>query len=76
VDLGLLISGDERHQRIAEAFVLAGLGDQLLCAAEVRRPVAAFPVRLLDSGTSVRPGRAARLRGRVLARQVRRSRPA
>jgi len=66
IELGLLISGHERHDQIAEAFVLAGLGDALRYAIEPRPPATTRPVRLLHQVHSVRrgascQGRAARL---------------
>ena len=59
IELGLMISSHEQHDRIAEAFVLAGLGDQLHYAHEPDPPTAAQPVRLLDRSPSVRRGRLA-----------------
>lgn len=56
IDLGLLICGHQRHDQIAEAFVLAGLGNQLQCTNEARLLAAARPVTLLDHAHSVSRG--------------------
>ncbi len=66
IDLGLLISGAEHHDAIAEAFVLAGLGDQLHYVCASGPTTAVRPVGL--------PGRAlSRRRGRVGTAARRRS---
>ncbi len=59
IDLGLLISGGEHHDQIAEAFVLAGLCDQLHYACESRPTTTVNPVGLPDPAPSKRRGRPA-----------------
>lgn len=71
IALGLLISGHDRHAHIADAFVLAGLGDALHYTREPRRTV-----RLLEAVQSGRRGRLARIARRVgPSRRVHRPRP-
>lgn len=74
IELGLLISGHERHARIARALVLAGLGDALRYTIEPRPPAGARPVRLLHQVDSVRRGRLARAARRLRPRRRRRAR--
>ena len=57
MDLGLLISGHERHRQIAEAFVLAGLGDTLHYTGEPQSPATA---RLERPSQQVAPRRTRR----------------
>lgn len=73
--LGLLISGEERHRPIADAFGRGGLGETLRYAHEPREPASAHPVSRIDSGSSAggRPTRAAR---RVSPQRARRRRAA
>lgn len=74
IELGLLISDHERHDEVAEAFVLAGLGDALQYAVEPRPPVTPRPVRLLHDVHGARRGRLARAARRVSPRCRRQAR--
>jgi anti-anti-sigma regulatory factor len=60
IGLGLLISLDERHDQIAEAFVLGGLGDQLHYTHQRRGPAASRAGSMLDPAPNVRRSRLAR----------------
>lgn len=72
MELGLLVSAHERHHRIAEAFVLGGLGDTLRYTHERDPPArTARPVRLLDHARTVRRGRLARAARRYSPRRPR-----
>lgn len=73
--LGLLISGDERHRDIADAFERGGLADALHYTGRPRPPAAARRLRLIiDPASSVRRGRLARAARRVSPRRQRRAR--
>ena len=76
VEFGLLIRGDERHDPVAEAFVLAGLGDALQYTCEPGVPTTAHPVRQPYGVHSVRRGPPARATRRVALRRRRRARTA
>ena len=73
IELGLLISGDECHDRVAEAFVLAGLADALQYACEPSAPAPPRPARQLYGEQSVRRRGLARAARSVTSRRRRRA---
>jgi anti-anti-sigma factor len=71
MDLGLLIRGGGDHGKVAEAFVLAGLGHALRYAADRRPPATELPVRRrLGAGRGARRGRLGRAARRVSPRRL------
>jgi anti-anti-sigma factor len=73
MEMGLLISGHERHDEIHEAFVLAGLGDALHHTSNARVPAAAQPAGPHDRAQGMRTRRFAQAARRVSSRRPRRA---